>query len=62
MTVAQVPVDHPVDAYHYPRRVQEGCQHRLGCKCETPFWLRDFSPAELAWIERRRLRGEGVDE
>lgn len=50
-----------VDAYSRPRRMTEGCQHRMGCRCETPFWLREFSPAELARIERNSLAGEGKD-
>jgi hypothetical protein len=60
---AQTVTDRPVDAYRQPRRVQEGCQHLMGrCRCDTPFWLRPFSPAELARIERNRLAGEGKEE
>lgn len=52
---------HVLDAYRQPRHLQPGCEHFLGrCKCDTPFWLRDFSPAELARVERGRLQGEGV--
>ncbi len=51
-----------VDAYRQPRRVRPGCQHQLGCRCQPPFWLRDFSLAELARIERNRLPGEGSGE
>ena len=58
----QLILERPGDAYRHPRHVHEGCQHRLGCKCETPFWLRDFSPVELARIERNRLPGEGQNE
>lgn len=47
-----------VNAYVRGRKFAEGCQHRLGCKCEIPFWLRPFSPAELAWVEKRQLVGE----
>lgn len=55
--------DQPIDAYRFARYVQEGCQHLLGrCKCAPPFWLREFSPAELARVERNRLPGEGKDE
>lgn len=36
-----------IDAYTYPRRIQPGCQHQLGCKCDPPMWLRPPSPAEL---------------
>lgn len=59
---AQTAGERPVDAYRNPRRVAEGCQHRLGCRCDIPFWLRPFSPAELARIERNRLPGEGNGE
>jgi hypothetical protein len=41
-----------LDAYRYARWTAEGCQHRLGCKCQVPFWLRPSSEAEL---ERERL-------
>ena len=37
-----------VDAYRFARRVQPGCQHQLGCKCDPPYWLREPSAAELA--------------
>lgn len=36
-----------LDAYRYPRRIQPGCQHQLGCKCDAPYWLREPTPAEL---------------
>lgn len=36
----------PVDGYRYPRKVVEGCQHRLGCRCDPPMWLREPSAAE----------------
>ena len=53
----------PIDAYRFARVVQPGCEHFLGrCRCGTPFWLRHFSPTELARIERNRLPGEGLDE
>lgn len=54
----------PVDAYRFARRVVDGCQHipPARCACGVPFWLRDFSPAELARIERNRLPGEGRDD
>lgn len=41
-----------IDAYRFPRRVAEGCEHRLGCKCDPPYWLRPPSPDE----ERRYAR------
>lgn len=52
----------PVDAYRHAREIRPGCQHQLGCRCQPPFWLRPFSPAELARIERNRLAGEGRDD
>lgn len=39
--------DRPLDAYTIPRRIQPGCQHQLGCKCDPPYWLRDPTPVEL---------------
>lgn len=30
-----------VNAYTNARKITTGCQHGMGCKCETPFWLRD---------------------
>lgn len=43
------PIDpQQLDAYQQPRRIQEGCQHGLGCKCQPPYWLREPSPAERA--------------
>jgi hypothetical protein len=41
------------DAYRQPRFIVEGCQHRLGCRCETPFWLREMSPVEEARMAHR---------
>lgn len=35
-----------IDAYRFPPKLQPGCQHQLGCKCDPPFWLRASSPAE----------------
>jgi len=37
-----------IDALRFARRIQPGCMHMLGCKCDPPMWLRDPSPAELA--------------
>lgn len=62
MSTQPVP-ERPIDAYRQPRHLQPGCEHFLGrCKCAPPFWLRPFSPAELARIERNRLAGEGIEE
>lgn len=44
-----------LDAYSRARRVQPGCQHYLGCKCEAPYWLRDSSPVEQSREVLRRL-------
>lgn len=43
-----------IDAFNEPRRIIEGCQHRLGCRCDTPFWLRKESPAELLRFQKPR--------
>lgn len=40
------------NAYTDPLKVVAGCQHRLGCKCEIPFWLREATPRELAFESR----------
>jgi hypothetical protein len=40
------------NAYVDPRKISPGCQHLLGCKCETPFWLRDPTPRELEFESR----------
>lgn len=37
-----------IDAYRFARRINEGCQHMLGCCCDPPFWLRPPTPAEDA--------------
>lgn len=37
-----------LDAFRFPRRIQPGCQHQLGCKCDPPYWLRQPTAAELA--------------
>lgn len=43
------------DAYRIPRRVRDGCQHNLGCRCDPPYWLRASSQAEE--VHERRIRG-----
>lgn len=35
------------NAYTEARRIAPGCQHMLGCKCDTPFWLRDATAREI---------------
>lgn len=35
------------NAYSRPRFIAPGCQHRLGCKCDPPYWLREPSDDEL---------------
>lgn len=37
-----------IDGLRFARRIQPGCMHMLGCKCDPPMWLREPSPAELA--------------
>lgn len=34
------------DAYTKPSIYKTGCQHRFGCRCETPYWLRESTPIE----------------
>jgi len=47
--MAKAPVEpRIVDAYQFARRIQPGCLHMLGCKCDPPYWLRPPSPQELA--------------
>lgn len=43
-----------LDHYTNERRVQPGCQHNLGCKCEPPYWLRLSTPIEQAREAVRR--------
>lgn len=43
-----------LDAFQRPQRVKPGCQHRLGCNCTPPYWLRASSPVEEA--KEARLR------
>jgi len=43
-----------MDAYRRPRRVAQGCQHQLGCRCEPPYWLREPTAIELAREEHMR--------
>jgi hypothetical protein len=51
-----------IDAYRYPQRLVEGCQHRLGCKCDPPFWLRPYSPAELERLKREEAKHSTAGE
>ena len=37
------------------RRVQPGCTHQLGCKCEPPHWVR----CEWMLDKQRCCRGDG---
>lgn len=54
------------NAYSDPQRVRPGCEHRLGCKCDVPFWLRNYTQAENEFEQRMRISpltptsGEGV--
>jgi hypothetical protein len=43
------------NAYTDTRRIQPGCEHRLGCKCETPFWLRERTTSEIEFEARHRM-------
>lgn len=40
------------NAYELELKVRPGCMHRLGCKCETPYWLRPSTPDELRREEK----------
>ena len=51
-----------VNAYTDPRKTALGCQHRLGCKCETPFWLREPTPREVKFEEIYIRTGFVIDE
>ena len=35
-----------MNAYRKARKINPGCQHLLGCKCEPPYWLRESTQAE----------------
>jgi hypothetical protein len=53
----------PRNAYAQARQLAPGCQHQLGCRCDTPYWLRESTVAEDLWAERfiravPRLSGE----
>lgn len=41
-----------MNAFELPRKLTPGCQHRLGCKCQPPYWLRPSTPQELAREEK----------
>lgn len=45
-------MDVQMNAYELPRLVKEGCQHRLGCRCQPPYWLRPSTPSELSREEK----------
>jgi len=47
--------DNPVDAYRNAREVRPGCQHNLGCRCGTPYHLRESTEAERR--KEQQLRG-----
>lgn len=40
------------NAYQHQRLIRPGCEHRLGCKCDTPYWLRPSTPSELVTESR----------
>lgn len=39
------------NAYIDAPKIAPGCQHMLGCKCDTPFWLRDPTRREVKFEE-----------
>lgn len=45
-----------MNAFTEPRKVQPGCQHQLGCKCEVPYHLRPSTPEERRIEERYQRR------
>lgn len=46
-----------IDAMRFPRRIQPGCMHQLGCKCDPPYWLREPTEQEFArWVIPRDER------
>jgi len=50
-------VRRPMNAYRQPRKIYEGCQHQLGCKCDPPYWLRESSPQEKKIEKGMKSRG-----
>lgn len=44
------------NAYLEGRRIQPGCKHMLGCKCEIPYHLRPSTSAEQKM--EKRIRGK----
>lgn len=36
------------DAYASPRVIRPGCEHKLGCRCDPPYHLRESTPVEKA--------------
>lgn len=49
------------NAYTQPRKVKPGCEHRLGCACDAPYWLRQSTPAEQAFEKAIQPRFECKD-
>lgn len=47
-TLMQTKLPDDYDAWEVPRKIQPGCPHQLGCKCEPPFWLRSPTQAEMS--------------
>jgi len=49
------------DAYATKREERPGCQHQLGCRCDTPYHLRPSTrpeqQREAAYRDMFRLRG-----
>lgn len=47
------PTDPDRNAFTMPRTVKSGCQHFQGmCNCDTPYHLRDSTPAEQRFEAR----------
>lgn len=41
-----------MNAYERDRQVRPGCMHRLGCRCQPPYWLRPSTLSELKREEK----------
>lgn len=46
------------NAYTEPRRIQPGCTHHLGCKCDVPYHLRESTLSEKRFEARAWLPPE----
>jgi hypothetical protein len=42
----------PRNAFIDPQRLAPGCQHKEGCRCDPPWWLRQPTEDEFALAQR----------